>query len=106
MLCIPSAITNMQLYIDEIGVICDERTVASSPYINCGTANNGAVVNGDVISSGLQLAANAANEQYKFGSLPTSPVRGLVWRLSSAAATGGVYRCRFYFKGMFVETLP
>ncbi len=30
--------------IDEIGVICDEKTVVSLPYINCGTADNGAIM--------------------------------------------------------------
>ena len=106
MLCLPAWASNILLYVDEIGVICDERTVSSSPYINCGTADNGSIVNAAVISSSLQLTANSSGARQKFGSLPTNPVRGIVWRLASVAATDGLYRCRFYLKGMFVEKLP
>lgn len=105
MLCLPGSAANILLYIDEIGVICDERTVASSPYLTVGTADGGVVVNPTSVHNN-QLTANGPGERQKFSNLPTNHVRGLVFRLSGAAATGGVYRCRFYFKGMFVEKLP
>jgi len=109
MLCLPPSAENIMLYIDEVGVICDERTSASVPYINCGTADNGAIVHPSNISTDLQLTtANASGARQKlYGSLPTAHVRGIVWRLAAGGvATGGRYRCRFYFKGMFVEKLP
>lgn len=105
MLCLPPAAENIRLYIDEIGVICDEKTAKNSPYINCGTADNGTIVHASSIISSFQPTANAGARQ-KFGTLPTGHVRGIVWRLSSDPATGGLFRCRFYFKGMFVEALP
>ncbi len=44
MLCLPGSAANISLYIDEVGVICDERTVTSSPYLAVGTADGGVVV--------------------------------------------------------------
>lgn len=98
---------NVHLYLTEVGFICDEYgAVSTPPTVSVGTANAGSVVSATAIANAESLTGVAgAGGRHKFATVPLAAVRGLSFKLVSAAA-GGTFRGRFYFKGMFVEMLP
>lgn len=95
---------NVRLHLSEVGFICDGHGASAAAYVSIGTADDGSVVDDDLLLANVQLTqVTAAHMRHKVAPSLNASVRGLCFKLNTAA-TAGTFHGRFYWKGMFVET--
>lgn len=90
--------SGVRVYVEEVGFICSAYTASSAPTVSIGTSDDvTAYANAVALSS-----ITGANTRHRILTNFAAGAKGLAFRLDTAAS-GGVFRGRFYFKGLFVE---
>lgn len=88
----------------EVGFICDAYNATSAPSISVGSAQYWSVVNATQFANAVPLSTiTGARQIHRITGIPSVGVRGLAFKLTTPAT--GSCRGRFYWKGMFVESV-
>lgn len=90
-------------YPSEIGFICDARTATTTPTVSVGELDAaGDVVSLTNLASAVALTAiDGAHQRVVLANNIKKGVRGLIFSIDTAA-TGGTFKGRFYWRGLFV----
>lgn len=94
---------DVRFYPTEIGFICDAHTAATPPTVSVGELDAmGEVVSMNNLASGVALTAlDGAHQRAVLTNSVKNGVFGLIFSLDTAAS-GGSFKGRFYWKGLFV----
>lgn len=94
---------DVRFYPSEIGFICDAHTAATAPTVSVGELDSaGEVVSMDGLASGVALTdVDGAHQRVVLTNSTKKGVRGMIFSVDTAA-TGGTFKGRFYWKGLFV----
>lgn len=90
-------------YPSEIGFICDAHTATTTPTVSVGELDAaGELVSLTSLASAVALTAiDGAHQRVVLTNTVKKGVRGLIFSIDTAA-TGGTFKGRFYWKGLFV----
>lgn len=90
-------------YPSEIGFICDAHTATTTPSVSVGEVDAaGDLVSLTNLASAVALTAiDGAHQRVVLANNIKKGVRGLIFSIDTAA-TGGTFKGRFYWRGLFV----
>lgn len=90
-------------YPSEIGFICDAHTATTTPTVSVGELDAaGDLVSLTNLASAVSLTAiDGAHQRVVLANNIKKGVRGLIFSIDTAA-TGGTFKGRFYWRGLFV----
>lgn len=90
-------------YPSEIGFICDAHTATTTPSVSVGELDAaGDLVSLTNLASAVALTAiDGAHQRVVLANNIKKGVRGLIFSIDTAA-TGGTFKGRFYWRGLFV----
>lgn len=94
---------DVRFYPSEIGFICDQYSASTPPKVSIGSIDEtGAPVSFNNLADGFELGSvDGAHQRAVIAGMLKQGVRGLVFTLHTPA-TGGSFKGRFYWKGLFV----
>lgn len=94
---------DVRFYPSEIGFICDQYSAATPPKVSIGSIDDsGEPVSFNDLVNGFELnSVDGAHQRAVIAGLLKQGVRGLVFTIHTAA-TGGSFKGRFYWKGLFI----
>lgn len=92
-------------YPSEIGFICEAHSATSVPTVSAGalTAAGAVISKTNLVNAVALTGIDGSHQRIVLATNIRQGVKGLIFSLD-AAATGGSFRGRFYWKGLFVCT--